>query len=159
MGATKNYSTKLKVIIKEDACSKFYDETKPWKTNGMNYSWSRALDNTILRPITCQQVPVKNWKEIQQYQEEDIRNTTWVSEVAVSLLCKGCKYHYGSQATGNNLQERCSHTITETSTYTAEELSVLNKNLYQLGADHLIVDWLLWQNHTKDKYGKIPSIK
>ena len=110
-----------KVIIKEDACMKFYDETKPlyieMNASGVGLGATllqtrsnttcpkdEAPDNSILRPIAFASKSLNGAeKKIQHYRKGSTRHTIWDWKIPPLLLHERDEYNYGLQATSHNI--------------------------------------------------------
>ena len=129
----QNMFDKVRAIIKEDTCMKFYDETKLLyiETDASGVGLGAVLlqtrsntschrdnmpDNSILRSITF-------FSKSLTVAEEDIailKEKHWayykVLKIPSILLCVRGKYNYGSQTTNKHIQKGCSYIIIEAST-------------------------------------------
>ena len=145
---------------------KFNDETKPLyletdacgmklgpgllqSRSSTSYSKDKAAENSILRPITFVSKGLSSTeKKIQQHRKRSTRYTMWTQKVPQLLLCRRGTYNHRSQTPSSNLQKRCTKTITETITHSAQYRVRI---IYKSGPDIFVADWLSRPNHKENR--------
>ena len=153
-----------KSIIKEDACMRCYDRTKPLylETNASGVGLGASLLQTrsgtcslkIEHQTTAYSDPLHLWqefikhkKEIQVHRKEGTRYTTQCQKVPLLLLHNRGEYNHVSQATSCNIQERCSNTTVNPPQNTPQQSQKINKP----GPDLFTADWLSRKKNIKKK--------
>ena len=120
---------KAKSIIK-DACMQSYDKTKSLYIEmdasrvGMGAVQvapeMKHQTKAYSDPLYFVSKSLSSTEKIQQHTKRSSRYTIWTQKVPSLLLCKGGEYNYRLQTASDNIQKRCSNTMTDCNEFYSE---------------------------------------
>ena len=102
-----------------------------WATaDELSMRWSTTQQHTMTNCI-CQQKPIKSQKRYSNIEREEI-GILYGLEKFQNYFCQRGRYNHRSQTTGNNLEEKHSNIITETSVYNIRNSPIQHQDPIQV---------------------------